>query len=137
MLTNRRTALVGVGLVVGFFILFAAAVAKFGPFYRHDLQVQVINVGDMELSSVVVKVSGAAYEIGPLVPGKRVHVAVVPTSESSIEVKVRSLLGDEQTFVAAGYIERGWVGDVTMEVAGGRLINVKEWMSSKSMFALF
>jgi hypothetical protein len=110
------------GVAVAIAIIGVILFVKSGPFYRQDLKMHIINVGDMELQSVTVQVTGGTYEMGSIVPGKKATVTIKPTSESGISLSVKNLRGDVQQFDAGGYIEPNYVGDVTVEITDQHVV---------------
>ena len=99
---NRSIFLSAAGVAVAIAIFWVILVVKSGPFYRQDLEIHIINVGDMELQSVTVQVTGSTYEMGSIVPGKKATVTIKPTSESGISLSVKNLRGDVRPFDAGG-----------------------------------
>ena len=84
-------------------------------------EVRLVNVGDVPLDSVVVRVTGAAYPVGTIAPGDSATVAAEPSGESGVRVE---LAGREEPLSLEVYFEAGYGGRVRAEVGADSVVTV-------------
>ena len=113
---------IGSAVVIIAAMLISAVIFKFGPFSRNELRVHIENVGDMELRSLEVSVTGGRVMLGSLMPGRKAEAVVVPTGESSVKISLIDLLDEEHNFDAGGYFEPGYVGDIWIKMTYAKVV---------------
>ena len=84
------------------------------------LTVTVKNVSDQTMSSVVVRVTGAAYKLGDIDPGESRGVRVSPTGESHVEIEHAA-----GRFTVDTYFEAGYRGHIDVDVTPRGVVRVE------------
>lgn len=90
----------------------------------------VTNVGSDTLRSVTVKVTGRAYSIGDLSPGKSKSINVDPTGESHIEL----IFSDSRRLMIDCYFEPRYEGKIAAEVTSQDVVSVKDEVRVPTFF---
>ena len=127
--TSRRRRYLfwaGAALMLTAIVVFASIGRRFGPFYRRDLQVHVTNAGQQALPAVTVYVTGNVYGLGELAAGQTASTVISPTSESHVEVGFESAPGIKVQLDAGGYFEPRYVGDISIRLEGGRIVDMQQ-----------
>ncbi len=98
---------------------------------RSGIQVKVENTGTSLLKSVVLRVTGASYDLGDIAPGESATARVNPTSDSHLEVEFTDPDGQSKQLIAGGYFEAGYRGSIRVEIKDGQIDkfedNTKSW----------
>jgi hypothetical protein len=100
-----------------------AVSTAFAAFTR-SVTVSVNNVGPETLSSVVVHVTGNAYELGNIQPGENRSVRVFPTGESHVEIEHA-----KGRLIVDTYFESGYRGRISVDVTASEVQRIKDDIS--------
>lgn len=103
-----------IGMVAAVVLLVFVVVAL-----GRGVRVTVENVGSTALTDLVVKVTGATYDVGELGPGASETVRVLPTGESHVELTWKDAEGRACYGRVDCYFEgSGYKGTVAVELDG-------------------
>ena len=89
---------------------------------KEGVTVVIHNVGDINLQSVVVHVTGNSYPIGDIDTGTTKTVKVVAEGESHILIEH----GSQEQLVVGVYFEKGYKGKISIDVTSSEIVNVKD-----------
>ena len=106
-------------------IILAVAVIGAGAFllWPRGVKVVVGNTGTAAMRDVHVVVTGGSYGLGDIRPGEYRAVHVKPTGDSSITLQYTDEGGgDPQSVDLDCYIEAGYAGSVSVDVANGLIV---------------
>jgi hypothetical protein len=107
-------------------IILGIAVIGAGAFllWPRGVKVVVANTGTTAMRDVRVAVTGNSYRLGDLRPGERRGVHVKPTGDSSITLQYTDEGGggDPQSVDLDCYIEAGYAGSVSVDMANGVVV---------------
>jgi hypothetical protein len=82
----------------------------------------VRNAGGETMKDVHVLVRGRTYALGDILPNQVRSVRVKPVGESSITIQYTDATGASRSAEADCYIESGYSGSISVDVANGKVI---------------
>lgn len=105
-------------------IILGIAVIGAGAFllWPRGVKVVVGNTGTAAMRDMRVVVTGGSYTLGDLRPGESRGVHVKPSGESSITLQYADAGGGPQSVDLDCYIEPGYAGSVSVDVANGAVV---------------
>ena len=93
---------------------------------QSGIRIAVQNTGTSPLTSVVLHVTGASYELGAVAPGESATTRVNPVGESHLEVEFTDNDGHTQRLNAGGYFEPGYRGTIRVVIKDGQIDKFEE-----------
>ena len=113
---------------IAFWVVGLLAAIVYAELFSRPAGVKAVlrNEGATLMRDVHVIVTGRRYGIGDLRPDETRHVYVNPTSESHIKVTFLDETDTPQSLTVGCYIEPGYNGQITIDVAAGKLASVDD-----------
>ena len=121
MKDTKRRWLIAVPIVI-LVVVIVGLIVQFRP----GVVVTIENAGKTPLSSVVVHVTGASYELGDIAPGDSANVRVRPKSDSNLEIEFKDADGQAKRLNAGGYFESGYRGTIRVSIKDGTIDKFEE-----------
>jgi hypothetical protein len=104
-------------------IILAIVVVAVGAvlLWPRGIKAVVRNAGGETMKDVHVLVTGRSYALGDIQPNEVRSVRVNPVGESSIKIQYTDAAGASRSADAACYIESGYSGSITVDIANGTI----------------